>query len=424
MHAFDRPAARRLAIAATVIVLVAGVAAAFTNDDAGIPAGGARLTTTGTVKVSHADGSTTVVRHESPLRTGDVVEALEGTLTVKMSDGTVLEGRVGRANAAATKVKVSSPIELLDGELLVASGTGPVVEASGNSVHLSSGQPTAGRVSRGLALGTGIYEGSATVDSAGQQRTVPALRALEVSVVGRPPAQPSPLAVDGADPWDLRYLGPAIELSRRLDSLSRSFTGTLGPTQGRTPGFYELLVPTLRRQTGFSSTLFGSRVDEKPGETLIGAAIASLGTRGSFTERWNEVFDFRGDPAHGGAAWGLVALDQGVNADPLISVVESALQSTPLQFAQGAPVATGPANNGAATTNPTTARDPGEATTPPTSEPPETTPPTTIPPATIPPAVPPLQIPVPEPPSTGVPLIDGLVNTVGQLLGGLLGGGR
>jgi hypothetical protein len=202
--------------------------------------------------------------------------------------------------------------------------------------------------------------------------------------------------------------------------LSRSFTGTLGPTQGRTAGFYELLVPTLQQQTGFSSTLFASRVDEKPGETLIGAAIASLGTRGSFTDRWSDVFEFRGDPAHGGAAWGLVALDQGVNADPLIRVVEAALQSTPLQFAQAAPVAPGPVNTGTAPANPTTPRDPGTATTPTTSEPPTTTPPPTVPPVTVPP----LQIPVPEPPSTGVPLIDGLVNTVGQLLGGLLGGGR
>lgn len=420
MHAFDRPAARRIAIAATVLVLVAGVAAAFTRDDGGIPAGGARLTTTGVVKVSHSDGSSTIVRKESALRNGDLVEAMEGTLTVQMSDGTVLEGRVGRANASATKVKVSTPIELLDGELLIASGSGPVVEASGNSVHLVSGQPTAGRVSRGLALGTGIYQGSATVDSAGQQRTVPALRALEVSVVGRPPAQPSPLAVDAADPWDLRYLGPAIELGRRLDSLSRSFSGTLGPTAGRTPGFYELLLPALGQQQGFTSTLFAPRVNEKPGETLIGAAIAALGSRGTFTQRWSDVFGFRGDPAHGGAAWGLVALDQGVGADPLIKVVEAALQTTPLQFAQGAPVPQGPVNTGVTPANPTPGpTDPGTATTPTTSPPP------TTPPTTTPPPIPPSQIPtVPEPPSTGVPLIDGVINTVGQLLGGLLGGGR
>ena len=42
----------------------------------------------------------------------------------------------------------------------------------------------------GLSVTVGAYRGAAELDSAGQERTVPALRQLSVASLGRPPAAP------------------------------------------------------------------------------------------------------------------------------------------------------------------------------------------------------------------------------------------
>jgi hypothetical protein len=407
---FERPAAYRVAAAAVALVFIASVAAAITYEGGGIPAGGGRLSTTGAVIVQHRDGTRTTVRGSTALRAGDVVESVEGGMTIQLSDGSTLEGRVRRGDAAATKLKVSVPLELLAGELLLESRRGTTVDAAGNQVRLDDG---VARVARGLAVTAATYRGDTALDSAGQERSVPALRELDVSVLGRPPTTAKPISVDAADPWDLRYLGPAIDLSRKLDSISRTFTGsTAAANAGQTPGFYQLMLPALSTESTFTSSLFASRVGKPQGDTLVGAAIALLGTNGTFADRWTKVFDFAG----AGAGWGLVAMDQGVAGDPLLKAIESALNQTSLQIAQpvvpaGTPAATVP-------TTPVPAAPTTNTTAPPGTQPGGTTPTGPTTPAPTLPVPPPT---LPPPPPTGVPLVDGLVNTVGQLLGGLLG---
>src|SRR5436190_1132302 len=72
------------------------------------------------------------------------------------------------------------------------------------------------------------------------------------------------------------------------------------------------------------------------------AAIPDLGERGSFSDRWDEVFAFHDD----GAKWGIVALDQAVKSEPLIGTVEEAFNSSFDQVVLGPDASGGPTTPG------------------------------------------------------------------------------
>jgi hypothetical protein len=418
----DRPAAKRVLIALVALVMIVGVVAAVKHTDAG-PFGDARLRTDGLASLTRRGVPPKTVSGTVALLEGDVVEAVKGTMTIDVAGGAQLEGRAGSGDAEGTKVLIPSPgqpAELMVGELLVSAAHGVDIEADGNRLRLEPGTdgPSAARLSRSLAVGAGVYRGTVTVDSAGQRRTVRALREIEVAVLGRPPADPKPLTVSSDDPWDRRYLGAAIDLGLRLEDLSASYTRTLRRTDARTVGFYRSLLPALAAETTFTQAMLDGTPDREQGEILVGSAIAGLGRKAAFDERWKQVFDFRDQ----GAAWGLIALDQGVSQDPLLAALDSAVNGTGFEFAQ-------PAGSRAGRTTPTTGA-PGTTTTvgrsgPGTTSPPTTDgpPPTSSPTPTVPPITPPTVPPITPPtvPPTGSQPVDGLVDTVNQVVGGLLG---
>jgi hypothetical protein len=217
--------------------------------------------------------------------------------------------------------------------------------------------------------------------------------------VGLPPETPHPLVYDPADPWDRRFLSDAIELGQRLEALSAGYTSNLSKGEGRTVAFYQEVLPALKGEAAFTADLL--QPPRSPGETLIGAAIAELGRRGSFLERWQSVFAFRDE----GAVWGLVALDQGVDRTPLLRAVSSAVQDSPLAI--GPPPTRGetpPSTVGPLTTTPN--RGGGPTTT--TTKPPTT--PTTQPP--------------PDDGGNGLlnPILDPVTSLLSGVLKALLGG--
>jgi hypothetical protein len=404
----DRPAVRRVLIAVVALQLVVGVVAAVDRRDSGL-SGDARLRTDGIAIVTRGSASPRSVNGTFALLAGDVVEAAKGTITIDVPGGAQLEGRAGAGQTAATKVLIAAPgqpAELMTGELLVSASRGADIDAGGNRVHLDAATdgPSAMRVARSLAVGAGVYHGSATVDSAGQRRDVQALRQIEVAVLGRPPTNAKPLKLNSDDQWDRRYLGAAIDLGRRLDELSTGYTRTLRRTDTRTVAFYRTLLPALATETSFTQTLLTG--EREPGELLVGGAIATLGRKTTFAARWDKVFQLRDD----GAAWGLIALDQGVSQDPLLSELDKAVNSTGLEFAQPTRSVTTPTAPPVTTTAPST--NPTSPTGPSTTRPRSNPPPTTSPP-------PPTTQPVL--PTTGVPPADDLVNTVNEVVGGLLG---
>lgn len=356
--------ARRAVVAlAAVAVLGAGAC----SDD-GPGAGEARLEVDGRAVVERADGEREVVRHGTDIATGDRVELVEGSGTMDLPEGASLELRSGLRGAANSQVLLDGDGPVVEaGDVLVAAPQVLRVSVAGTVLALEDGLA---HVSRRLGVRVAAYDGAVHVDSAEQEREVPALRELSIPALGRPAARPRPLDYDAADPWDRRILGEAIDLGDRLESLARGYTRNLSPGEGRTPGFFKLVLPSLDDEEQFGASLLQPPRD--PGETLIGAAITDLGRRGQFVERWRSVFGFRDE----GARWGLVALDQGVSGTPLLGVIEDAVSSSPLTFVASPPTTTGGGGGPTTTTFPpqqpttTTTTQPTTTTSPPTTEPP------------------------------------------------------
>jgi hypothetical protein len=408
---------------ACVVVMLVGVIAVVAHGPAGVPSAGARVRVDGRATVVHLDGSTERLATGDIVRAGEEVRVDEGSVVLDLADGGTLEGRAGEERG--TRVVVDTVPELVAGDLLVVGDRGLAVDAAGTIVS-AVGDGSAAQVARGLSIAVGAYRGAFEVDSAGQERTVPAYRQLAIASLGRPPAAPDPLEVDRSDSWDRRFLGAAMDISDTLDRLSTVFSGRAPAGFSTSATAVRAVLPGLADEAALTRLL----TDTRPaGEVLVGAAIAMLGRRGSFAERWDAVFDFR----TGGAEWGLVAADQGVGSAVLDTVRGAVNASADQEVA--APVTTaGPptATTGGTSPGTTGATTPGTTpTTPPPTTP--TTPPPTTPPPT--PTIPTPTLPVPPPPlpqppeddggdivpDTGVDVIDDVVQPVEDLLDGLLG---
>lgn len=336
----ERAGFQRFVAVLAVAVGVVGMSVAANYRPDTLRAGEARLEVDGRAQVVRADGDIEIVDGSTIVGRGDEVTATRGTMRLLFRSGAELEGRAAsRVDVRPTEVRVGAAPELMGGSLLVESDTPFEMLSAGNQLRFepADGAPVAARLERSLALAAAAYSGTIHLDSAGQERTIPALRELAVAVLGGPPPFARALSYDEADPWDMRFLGPAMELGRRLDALSGAYSESLDPGEGRTVGFYHGVLPSLVQEVSFSDSLLDP--NREPGETLVGAAIAGRGERASFVERWTAVFEFR----NLGARWGLVALDQGVDADPLIADIQSALNATPFEFAGPPSVAVDPA---------------------------------------------------------------------------------
>jgi hypothetical protein len=228
-----------------------------------------------------------------------------------------------------------------------------------------------------------------------------------------------------SDSWDRRFLGDAMELGETLRSLSSAFSGTAPAGFSGDALAVAALLPGLADERALPVRLAESP-NRPAGEVLVGAAIAMLAGGGSFDDRWDAVFEFRGD----GAEWGIVALDRRVGGNALLTAVRQAVNANAapevaLPPATTVPPATTtppPPGSTTSTSPPTTDAPPGPSPT----TPPPTTPPPTVPTPTLPPVdVPPVPVPPPETddviPDTGVEVIDDLVQPVEDLLGSVLG---
>lgn len=410
-------------LARVVLAGVVGAAGLAACSDRGPGAGEARLEVDGEAVVTRADGDRDVVTGRTDVGAGDRVEVVEGRATMALAGGHRLELRDGHGDDADTVVRMGPVPELEAGDLLVASPDAVEVRAAGTLVEVQEG---AAKVSRTLGMSVASYDAEVVVDSAGQERAVPALRALLVPALGSPqPLRPAVCkgasstvtacpAYDPTDSWDRRYLGDAMDLGQRLESIADAYTSSLQPGEGRTPGFFRLILPALDEEDEFTAELLDA--DRAPGDTLVGAAITELGEEGRFRERWRSVFAFRDE----GAEWGLVALDQAVSRTPLLGAVTEAIAASPLAFA---PTATGATSGPSPSPPPGGLADPGPTspTTPPggpgsPAPSPTAAPPPAPSPTTPPPTPPPTT--VPESPLT--PVLQPIVEPVTDLTGGLL----
>jgi hypothetical protein len=428
---------RRLTSIVAAVVVTAGVLGGCSRGSSDPAPGEARLVSRrGVVQVS-ADGQSWRDAHEGTLRRGQRVRVRTGgSAVLALASGARAELRGG------SQVLVGRPLLLVAGDLLVRAGDDRVVvDATSAVASVTSGGDA--RLSRGLALDTAVYDGAVDLRSGSRSFRVAALRQVSVPGVGLLPdagTSAPPLKYRASDRWDREFLADWIALGDDLKARSNGLSGQIGPDQGRTAGFYRLLLPDLDAQPEFTQTLVDAQESVPPGERLVGAVIALAGTRrASFAQRWTSAFAFRAE----GAEWGLVALDQRVRDRPaLVSQMDAALSRvvTRPDVAAAASVTpsgstSGDTSRGGTTPPVTGAPGTGGGTTtpsaPPTTSP--STPPTTqplvplLPLPTLPPPSgdqsQPSSPPTTQPPSSGDTigqLTDTLVDTVGGLLGGLL----
>jgi len=181
------------------------------------------------------------------------------------------------------------------GQLLVETrGARQAVAAGGSTFTVAPG--SIARLHRSLDAGTAVYRGRVDIDSAGRRLQVSALRAAAVPAPGLVPVDPSPLSLAASDPWDVQFLGVAIDLAGELDAGSAGFSAQA--PQVPTPVVLSLVPGT----DGSASTMLSGR---RSGEQLISSAIAAAAS-GPFSSRLGSVLAFHDD----GASWGLVVLDQ------------------------------------------------------------------------------------------------------------------
>ncbi|MGH9179769.1 MAG: hypothetical protein ACRD0N_14595, partial [Acidimicrobiales bacterium] len=318
---------RLVGVLSVVAVLVLG--AACTNDKVRINEASVNVDRGSRVLVAERGEAFRSATGQVTLHIGGRVKVTAGSATVSLHDGSTLELRTG------SNLELGTPVVLVARDLLVTSGIQPLKVAAAGSQFLVEG---VAKLSRDLAASAGSYRGTVKISSAGRSLTVPALRQAEVASLSVLPAAPDAFDYDAADPWDRRFLGAAIDLGEELEAKSEGFTRSLRPGEGRTPGFYRLLIPALEDEDAFGAELFAE--DREPGDVLVGATIAVKGRLGSFAERWQSVFTFREQ----GARWGLVAMDQQVNdLQGVVGSVDLAIGSYQFEFAQPALAAAAPA---------------------------------------------------------------------------------
>ncbi|MGI8776605.1 MAG: hypothetical protein ACR2LJ_04285 [Acidimicrobiales bacterium] len=373
----------------------------------------ARLSVSGKAEVATGGGSARSVDGSRTLHAGDRVKVDAGSAVIRLSGDRQVELRTG----SEVSLSLSGPSgssgsgvqpSLVAGDLLVtAPGAGAAASVTAtvadSVVSVSGGSA---RLTRGSATTVASYDAQVTVASAGRSLNVAPLRQVAVPAAGLLPGKPSPLIFKSGDSWDRRFLGDAIDLGNQLVARSRGFTAQLGPGEGHTTGFYRQILPALENEPSFDVASVGA--DRSPGEALVGLAIAVAGTRRSFTDRVATVFAFHDD----GAAWGLVARDQGVARAPLLSGVDEAIGRGPLSVAEGRPQASAPASGSSSRSR--------AATTPPPPPPPSSGGGSTAGPAPASPSSPTASTPG-SPLNVGAPL-DNTVNSLVNVLNGLLGG--
>ncbi len=335
---------RRLWILPAGVVVVAALALLPRVGDAGPGPGEARVVVDGTASVVRDDGVATTVTDDSvALGPGDVLEVVAGSARFTLADEVHLEGRAEPSvgGRQGTTVEMQVVPELLAGPLLVEAPTTAVrVAAAGSTTTVGpAGDGGAARLLRRLGLGVGSYGGAVEVDSAGRRAAVAPWRRAEVAAVGEPGPTDLALRYSAQDPWDRRFLADALTIDRQLAPLLRGLDGAGAPDL-TDPATLRAAVPGLPGPVALAP-----RLDEvaDSGEALVLAALATTGTGGSLGARWDASAAFRAD----GAAWGLVAVDQGVAPADLLGTVRTAIDDA-LAAAPGGAADTGtPAGAGA-----------------------------------------------------------------------------
>jgi hypothetical protein len=371
-----------LAAAALVVALAPACSRGDGDDD------GFRLVVDGAATVDGAE----VDAGDHTVDAGDEIQLTDGSAVLELPGERSLLLRAGVDDRDDSVVVADDVPEIVAGDAVVVAGDETSFRVGDVDARVRDGSA---RVQRSLSVTIAVYEGEADVRAAGRafDGGLPALRQLSVPATGVLPREAVPLVYDEVDPdpWDLRFIGDAIDLGDRIDQKEIGFN--LAPGTEADAVLLDRVLPPLAGS--------GVQIAEwTPWETLVGGAIA---VEAGGPEQWDSVFSFRG----AGAKWGLVALDQRVSRDALLGRIDDAIRRAPLLFAAAPDGSTQQIAGGPTTTTPSSTTPPTGGSgrpTPTTTPPPGGGRPTTPTTPTVPPIVPSFDDPIlPLPPFVPVP---------------------
>jgi hypothetical protein len=337
----------------------------------------------GTARVIPGDAAVTVHRGtpvaaaDALLRAGDTLSVQRGVAAIRTSLGTLYA-----AGGSTIAITDAAP-RVTRGEVL-AQGRGIVVATRAATATVNG----IARVRQGLTFELDVYRGGAVVRTATETVGIPRLRRAVVSGNGSSLVTIAPLVINAADKWDRKFLGTAIELDAALSARSRGLTMQVANGGAA-------VVDKVVAETGFKDLALLQ--NEPVGEFVVAAELARashLGDPGVAS-----ALKLRSE----GASWGLIAFEQGIHELPAtFAGLDNVVVPVGTDEVAHVPTSTDPA------VTPTPGvKLPAVSVTIPAN--PVTKGGTTT--VTVPPA----------PPAPASNVVAGLVNTVDDLVGGLLG---
>ena len=290
------------------MLFVVSLAAAGCSSEDGLDAGDAATVAAGFVAEVAVDGA-----DWSPIEGGEAIP--DGAQVRTAGDELRLTFRDGNArlspDAQATLTADRITVEL--GEVLINSDgdLGAAVDdttVTGAALY---------RLSSGLAARVGVYRGEVAVRRPAQERTVAALRELDIADF-RLATSATPLQYGDSDSWDQELLADAIAFDGEAARLQRGMDLELG-TRPLAPTFYRefasaAAVPVL---ASVAPQSVGRRFGP-PSAVLLTVFVARAASGETFDAAVSSVTGLRRD----GARWGLIALELDVASDRVVAAID------------------------------------------------------------------------------------------------------
>lgn len=305
---------------AVLFVVSLSAAGCSSNDELG--AGDAATVGRGSVAEYAIDGGEWNTREAGEvIPAGAQVRAVGKELSLTFRQGSA------RLSADAAATLTPDRLTLERGEALIDSDG--VLRATLDDTTMDGAAQY--RITSGLAARVGVYGGEVVVARPAQQRTVPALRELDIADF-RLASTPRPLQYREADAWDQELLAAAIAFDGEAARLSRGLDLEMG-TRPQRPAFYRQFAPApvVSVLAAAGPAASGGRFGP-PSDVLLTVVVAKAARNRALAATVRHVSGMRG----AGARWGLIAAELDVASERVVAAIDR-LDNRSLALADGTP---------------------------------------------------------------------------------------
>lgn len=310
----------------TTVLVLAALAAAGCARSAADAEGLSVVPLAGEVRLLAGD-DTMLLDEATDVQPGDLVSTGVG------GQALLHLGAAGRLELGSrAQVRVDQRPELLRGSVLAAAEpSGLAVRAGGAEIEA---RDSVFRIDRGFSVLVAVYRGAAEILGSGIG-DVGELRQTVVLAGGDVPRGPAPLEIQPDHPWDIRLLGPAIDLGLDLDRLQRGLDRAL-PARDRPAAVARVLDGTI------SGAMMDDLLSEKAGaETVVAVEVSRVAAELSETPLRgivDQVLNLRGEGAEWivvAATWDLAGTSVVENLERLAGIIGRLVAPSPAVFSGG-----------------------------------------------------------------------------------------